>query len=175
MGVVLSAIVIAGCTSVPIMYNKYNEEHLNTLSEFSELIKEVAHEVRYLLTPLPQALKKAKAHRCQAVNKTVDDFLYGFGNCDLGKTSVDKIWAGAVKYNKANLKLTDKEYDIICQFGEYMAFNNYSIKAIDSSMLLVVERIDELAKQSKAKHERYAPMYNKLGLLGGLALSVFTI
>lgn len=175
MGIVLSLVVIAGSTSVPIMYNKYNEERLNTLLEFSELFKEVAHEVRYLLTPLPQALKKAKAHRCSAVNKAVDDFLYGLERCNLGGTNVDKIWSGAIAYNKTNLKLTEKECDVICQFGEYMAFNNYSIKAIDNSMLLVVERIDELAKQSKAKHERYAPMYNKLGLLGGLALSVFTI
>lgn len=171
----MSVFVVAGCSSVPLMYNKRNKERLDTLTEFSELIKEVSHEVRYLLTPIPEALKNAKRHRSASVAKTVDDFLYGLSKSSSVKANIDKIWTGAIYYNKTELKISDEECKVLCQFGDYIASSNYSIKAMDSSMLLVVERIDKVVEEARVKHEKYAPMYNKLGLLGGLALSLFTI
>lgn len=175
MGFLLAGAVIAGCSTVPLAYNKKNKERLEILVEFSELIKEVAHEVRYLLTPIPEALKNAKGHRSEKVRKTVDDFLYGLSKCGIMNSNIDKVWKSAILYNKENLGLSDKECGVLYQFGEYIASNNYSISAVESSMTVVIERVDKLILDTKNQQDKYGPMYNKLGLLLGVAISIFAV
>lgn len=174
MGVLMSAFVIAGCSSVPLMYNNYNKQRIETLFEFEELFKDVLQEISHLLSPITEALNTSKRHRSVAVQKTVDDFLYGLKKAQY--SNISEVWSGALYYNKQQLQLKDNEFKVICKFGEYVDSHKSCDKyGMESSLKAVIENVHDLAVETKIKHDKSAAMYNKMGLLGGIGLSLFTI
>jgi stage III sporulation protein AB len=115
-------LVFAGALGIGNSISKRLKQHYHQLIALKELLLLMGNEMRYLKTPLPQALKRI-AGQCEApfgevLIQTADELLKYL------EASPGKVWKKVLQSNRSDYLLSEEEYQIFIEAGNILEQSN---------------------------------------------------
>ncbi len=141
------------------------------LRELKKIIFLLRGDIRYANTPLPeavQALSLRHSGKYKAFLSIIAERLN-----ELGGISFCTIWKEAVSKELNDTSLNKKDLAGLGQFGENLGYldKDMQINTIDLYVSQIEEEIKDLSHNVKQK----SYLYNSLGILGGIFITIIML
>ncbi|BCK00533.1 stage III sporulation protein AB [Anaerocolumna chitinilytica] len=141
---------------------------IQDLKELRRILNLLRGDIRYANTPLPEAVQALTVRHDGKYRKFLQMVADKLN--ELGGVSFAAIWSESIGKGLENTSLSKKDLLNLVQFGENMGYldKEMQLNTIDLYLTQIEEEIKELSKNVKEK----TYMYNTLGILGGIFLTI---
>lgn len=169
---IIGSIFIIGASSVLGFYYAGKETfRINDLSEMKRAMLILISEIEYSMNTLPEAVKNISSK----INKPVSYFFDYFYNrlSERGINSIDEIWSESIDTNKNKTYFDSEDIECFKSFGSTLGYLDKNMQINNINM--VIEYIDykiEFINNSVQKNKK---MYQSLGLLGGMLITIILL
>ncbi|QHQ62778.1 hypothetical protein Ana3638_19990 [Anaerocolumna sedimenticola] len=164
-------LILSSSAGMGLYFSSELKNRIMDLRELKKIIFLLRGDIRYANTPLPEAVQ-ALSLRHEGKYKT---FLSGIADRlnELGGVSFCTIWKEAVVKELDNTSLSKKDLAGLGQFGENLGYldKDMQINTIDLYISQIEDEIKELSHNVKQK----SYLYNSLGVLGGIFITIIML
>lgn len=163
--------VIASSAGVGFYFSTELKSRISDLHELKKLVGLLRGDIRYASTPLPEAINAiARRHtgRFQMFLCFVSSKLD-----ELSGITFATIWKEAAERELINTSLNKKDKLQLVQFGENLGYldKEMQINTIDLYIEQMEGEIKELSRTAKEK----AYLYNTLGIMAGVFITIIMV
>ncbi|BCN30392.1 stage III sporulation protein AB [Anaeromicropila herbilytica] len=166
-------VILTVCSSgaIGIYFSDRIKDRMNELKELKKIILSLRGDIRYAMTPLPEALKVI-ASRHEGKFETFLEHLSKELN-ELGGITFQEIWKKCVEEDLNETALTKKDKVYLGQLGENLGYldKEMQINTIDLYISQLETEIEELTGSMKEKTH----LYNCLGIMLGIFIAIIII
>ncbi|SHO52579.1 stage III sporulation protein AB [Anaerocolumna xylanovorans] len=144
---------------------------IRDLKELRRIVTLLRGDIRYANSPLPEAVQALSVRHDGKYKKFLQSAAERLN--EFGGVSFCDIWKEAVHKGLGDTSLSKKDIVNLSQFGENMGYldKEMQLNTIDLYLSQIEEEIKELSKSVKEK----TYMYNTLGILGGIFLTIIML
>lgn len=164
-------LIVSSCIGMGLYFSGELKTRILDLKELRKLIFLLRGDIRYANTPLPEAVQ-ALSIRHEGKYKR---FLMKIADRlnELGGVSFCTIWKEAVNKDLGNTSLSKKDLINLGQLGENLGYldKDMQINTLDLFISQLEEEIKEISKNVKEK----SYLYNTLGVMGGLFITIIML
>lgn len=161
-------LILTSSAGMGLYFSGELKNRIADLKELKKIIFLLRGDIRYANTPLPEAVQ-ALSLRHEGKYK---NFLYKIAERlnELGGISFCTIWKEAVSKELENTSLSKKDLAGLGQFGENLGYldKDMQINTIDLYISQIEDEIKDLSHNVKQK----SYLYNSLGVLGGIFITI---
>lgn len=171
MKIIGCILVIASSTGIGFYFSSEIRSRIDDLKELRKLIGLLRGDIRYASTPLPEAISsiyRRHSGKFQSFFEYVSTRLN-----EMSGTTFNEIWKAAVEKKLENTSLNRKDKLHLIQFGENLGYldKEMQINTIDLYLTQLEDELKELSGTVKEK----AYLYNTLGILAGIFITIILI
>ncbi len=164
-------LVISSCTALGFYFSNELKTRINDLKELKKLLILLRGDIEFANTPLPEAVQTlSKRH-----NGTYKEFLKKISQqlLELKGESFASIWKQGVKDHLLHTSLVKEDYLLLNQLGESIGYLDKSmqINTLDLYLEQIDGTINELSKVVKDRTH----LYNSLGIMGGIFITIILL
>lgn len=147
------------------------KNRITDLKELKKLIFLLRGDIRYANTPLPEAVQALSYRHDGKYKKFLNKISERLN--ELGGISFCVIWKEAVAKELENTSLSKKDLASLAHFGENLGYldKDMQINTIDLFISQIEDEIKDLSRNVKEK----TYMYNSLGVLGGIFITIIML
>jgi len=161
-------LVIASSTAMGFFFSNEMKNRVENLKELKKLIVLLRGDIRYANTPLPEAISaiaRRSPGKFESFFKSTSQKLQ-----DLSGQTFAEIWKEAVNKELNETSLTKKDKSNLISLGENMGYldKDMQLNTLDLFIAQLEEEIKEISKTVKEK----AYLYNSLGIMAGIFISI---
>jgi len=166
-----SILTIASCTTLGLYFSSEMQTRLKQLKDLRKYITILRGDIRYGATPLPEAIEGIANRKpgvfylfFQNVSERVKNGMGGMFH---------NIWSDCVdEFLKATC-LTKEDKEGLVRFGESLGYldREMQINTID----LYLEQLEEVIHEQTIIVKERSRLYNTLGLMGGIFITIVMI
>lgn len=171
MKIVGCALVILSSAGMGFYFSSEMRSRIEDLKELRKLIGLLRGDIRYANTPLPEAINSI--HRRH--NGNFQRFFRYVSTKleELSGQTFPEIWKTATEHELASTSLTKKDKLHLAQFGENLGYldKDMQMNTIDLYLSQLEELIHETSKTVKEK----TYLFNTLGIMGGIFITIIMI
>ncbi len=164
-------LILTSSAGMGFYFSSELKNRIIDLKELKKIIFLLRGDIRYANTPLPEAVQ-ALSLRHDGKYKT---FLSNIAERlnELGGISFCTIWKEAVAKELNDTSLSKKDLAGLGQFGENLGYldKDMQINTIDLYISQIEEEIKDLSHNVKQK----SYLYNSLGILGGIFITIIML
>lgn len=144
---------------------------IQDLKDLKRILTLLRGDIRYANTPLPEAVQ-ALSVRHDGKYKSFFSKIAERLN-ELGGVSFSEIWKEAIQKELDKTSLSKKDLQALTQFGENLGYldKEMQLNTIDLYLSQIEEEIKDLSKNVKEK----SYLYNSLGILGGIFITILML
>ncbi|BCJ95721.1 stage III sporulation protein SpoAB [Anaerocolumna cellulosilytica] len=144
---------------------------IQDLRDLKRLIFLLRGDIRYANTPLPEAVQALSVRHDGKYKKFLANIADRLN--ELGGISFCTIWKEAVGKELGNTSLSKKDLNNLAQFGENLGYldKDMQINTIDLYISQLEDEIKDISKNVKEK----SYLYNSLGILGGIFITIIML
>jgi stage III sporulation protein AB len=164
-------LILTSSAGMGLYFSGELKNRINDLKELKKIIFLLRGDIRYANTPLPEAVQALSVRHDGKYKKflqKISERLY-----ELGGVSFCTIWKEAVSKELDNTSLNKKDLAALGQFGENLGYldKDMQINTIDLYLEQIEEEIKDLSHNVKQK----TYLYNSLGILGGIFITIIML
>ena len=169
--IVGSVLTIASCATLGFYFSNELVTRLKQLNELKKYITILRGDIRYGATPLPEAIRGI-ASRNPGVFETffhkVADRLF-----DREGGTLRDIWEESVEAELKETCMTKEDKDGLIRLGENLGYldREMQINTID----LYLSQLEEVIKEQTIVVKERTRLYNTLGVMGGIFITIVMI
>lgn len=165
------ALILISSAGMGMYFSGELKGRIRDLKELRRILTLLRGDIRYANSPLPEAVQALSVRhdgKYKKFLKIAAEKLNEFGG-----VSFCEIWKEAVQKGLEDTSLSKKDLANLSQFGENMGYldKEMQLNTIDLYLSQIEEEIKELSKNVKEK----TYMYNTLGVLGGIFLTIIML
>jgi stage III sporulation protein AB len=164
-------LVIASSTGMGLFFSNEMKCRIEDLKELRKLIALLRGDIRYANTPLPEAISSiARRH-----SGSFEPFFSGVSTKlhELSGLTFSDIWKEAIEKKLVSTSLTKRDKLQLAQFGENMGYLDKDMQ-LNTLDLYISQLEDEISESSKTAKEK-AYLYNSLGIMAGIFISIIML
>jgi len=144
---------------------------IQDLKDLKRILSLLRGDIRYANTPLPEAVQALSVRhdgKYKVFFSKIAERLI-----ELGGVSFSDIWKEAIAKELSNTSLNKKDLQTLTQFGENLGYldKEMQLNTIDLYLSQIDEEIKDLSKNVKEK----SYLYNSLGILGGIFITILML
>lgn len=160
-----SAIVIISAVTLGILKSDEYENRVRYLESMQLCILQLENEMRYVQTPIFDAMKKISAN----AHITIAKILCEASKQNSSGETVNKIWAKSVKTFSKELFCEDIE--LFLSLGECLG--NTDLEGQIKSINLFETKLNQVIQKAQKTSDKNKKLYKNLGLYSGILIAVF--
>lgn len=164
-------LVIFSSGAMGFYFSNELKSRIHDLKELKKIIILLRGDIQYANTPLPEAVQALSKRHSGGYKK----FLHNVGKrlLELNGVSFSVIWNEAAQQYLQNTSLVKEDFELLNQLGESIGYldKNMQINTLDLYLAQVEEKIGELSQTVKEK----SYLYNSLGLMGGIFITIILL
>lgn len=164
-------LVVSSCSALGCYFSNEVKTRINNLKEIKKILILLRGDIEYANTALPEAIQALSRRH----NGTYKRFLTNVSKklLELNGESFGSIWKEAVDKELQDTSLHKKDYGLLNQLGESIGYLDKSmqINTLDLYLGQIEETIKELSESAKDK----AYLYNALGIMGGIFITIILL
>lgn len=164
-------LVMASSTGMGFFFSNEMKCRIVDLKELKKLISLLRGDIRYANTPLPEAISSiARRH-----NGSFEPFFTSVSSKlhELSGLTFSAIWKEAVEKELLNTSLAKKDKLHLIQFGDNLGYLDKDMQ-LNTLELYITQLEDEITDSSKTAKEK-AYVYNSLGIMAGIFISIIML
>lgn len=168
--ILASAAAFCGCTALGMMASSRKQKRAQALKDLAGLIPQLQTRTVVLAQPIHQALEELmpQAGMMQGLLGRVVEGLR------MGGRSLEAVWMQAVQEERAALfMLNAGDWALLQTAGRMLSAQTLSRQ--QEQLQRLHASVKEQAEQVDRECSKIAPLYQKLGILAGLALAVVVV
>lgn len=164
-------LILASSAGMGMYFSGELKGRIRDLKELRRIITLLRGDIRYANSPLPEAVQALSVRHDGRYKKFLQTAAERLNEYE-GVTFND-IWKEAANKGLENTSLSKKDLMNLTQFGENMGYldKEMQLNTIDLYLSQIEEEIKELSKNVREK----TYMYNTLGILGGIFLTIIML
>lgn len=171
MKIIGCMLVILSSAGMGFYFSSEMRSRIEDLRDLKKLIGLLRGDIRYANTPLPEAINsihKRHTGNFQSFFRYVSTKLN-----ELSGQTFTEIWKTAAEHELANTSLTKKDKLHLAQFGENLGYldKDMQMNTID----LYVSQLEEMITESSKTIKEKTYMFNTLGIMGGIFITIIMI
>ncbi len=171
MKVIGCVLVIASSTGIGFYFSNEMKSRIEDLKELKKLIGLLKGDIRYANTPLPEAISVIARRYRGSFSKF---FCYTSTRLqELSGQTFTEIWKTGVEKELVNTSLSKKDRAALISFGENLGYLDKEMQ-MNTFELYLSQLEEEIAELSAAVKER-SYLYNSLGIMAGVFISIIMI
>ena len=157
------------CAATGLLFSNRLSTRVNSLETLVSFFTSLLNQMRYSAAPLYDLLKLLSS---QPEHHTLFFPRRCIELCEEGMLLPDAL-KKAIKESQKQLQLQDDDVELLIHFGESLGTTD--IEGQLSSILLYQNLLSEHLKQAYEQKQTNGKLYRRLGLLGGIGLSLFLL
>lgn len=171
MKVVGCILIVTSSAGMGWYFSSELKNRISDLRELKKIIFLLRGDIRYANTPLPEAVQALSIRHDGKYKKFLNKISEKLN--ELGGISFCDIWKEAVLKELDNTSLSKKDLVNLGQFGENLGYldKDMQINTIDLYISQLEDEIKDLSKNVKEK----SYLYNSLGVLGGIFITIIML
>lgn len=164
-------LILTSSAGMGLYFSGELKNRINDLKELKKIIFLLRGDIRYANTPLPEAVQALAIRHEGKYKKFLSKIAERLN--ELGGVSFCTIWKEAVLKELENTSLSRKDLAGLGQLGENLGYldKDMQINTIDLFLEQIEEEIKELSHNVKQK----TYLYNSLGVLGGIFITIIML
>lgn len=168
MKIVGCILVITSSTAIGFFFSNEMKYRLDNLRELRKLIVLLRGDIRFANTALPEAIS-AIARRNPGIYKTFFQNTAGKLQELSGRTFTE-IWKEGVEIDLKDTSLSKKDKENLIGFGDNLGYldKDMQLNTLELYITNLEEEITEISQ--KVKEKSY--LYNSLGIMAGIFISI---
>lgn len=164
-------LILSSSAGMGLYFSSELKGRIQDLKELRRIITLLRGDIRYANSPLPEAVQALSVRhegRYKKFLKMAAERLSGYEG-----VSFCEIWKESINKGLENTSLSKKDLQSLSVFGENLGYldKEMQLNTIDLYLSQIEEEIKELSKGVKEK----TYMYNTLGILGGIFLTIIML
>lgn len=161
-------LVISSSTAIGFFFSNEMKYRLDNLRELKKLIVLLRGDIRFANTPLPEAIS-AIARRNPGIYKT---FFHNTASKlqELSGITFTDIWKEAVEIDLKDTSLSKKDKQNLIGFGENLGYLDKDMQL--NTLELYISNLDEEITEISQKVKEKSYLYNSLGIMAGIFISI---
>jgi len=160
--------VVAGCAGLGMYYAAKEGFRIAELLEFKKALLILSSEIEYMRSPLAVACGNISKRTNALIGMLFSNFSANL-NIGEGETAY-QLWLNAAESIKEKSHLTAEDWDIIEGFGKTLGYLDKNMQ--QNAINYAVNYIDDKAQTLQAAGDKNKRMYQSLGVIGGLLVTV---
>ena len=171
MKIIGCVLVILSSAGMGFYFSSEMRSRIEDLKELRKLISLLRGDIRYANTPLPEAISSIQRRHDGNFQRF---FRYVSSRLDeLSGQTFTEIWKKATEQELVNTALTRKDKLHLAQFGENLGYldKDMQMNTIDLYLAQLEEVIVDSSKTVKEK----TYLFNTLGIMGGIFITIIMI
>lgn len=164
-------LIITSSAGMGLYFSSELKNRINDLKDLRKLIFLLRGDIRYANTPLPEAVQALSIRHDGKFKKFLSKIAERLN--ELGGVSFCTIWKEAVIKELEDTSLSKKDLKGLGQLGENLGYldKDMQINTIDLYLSQVEEEIKDLSQSVKQK----SYLYNSLGVMGGIFITIIML
>lgn len=165
------AFVVAGCTGMGLWMSRGIRLRVEELNEVKKAVLLLRGEIRYSLSPLPEAIGRIALKAKQPLAGFLQEIYESLSAMD--GQSFSKIWTRSTENYLSGSHLKPEDLTIIIDLGTQLGYldKEMQLGAIDLFLEQLGHTIDQQTQGMPAKQK----IYNYLGILCGILIVILLI
>lgn len=141
------------------------------LDYFISSLNSLENDILYYSTPLPVAMERVARKSHKSISWIFEETWKELSNKE--GYEIDDTWKKVINKNTDYLSLSEKDIEVIIDFAKELGFGNKETqeKHFEYTKLLLNEQKNKAVKEK----EKNGKMFNRLGVLLGLAIVIILI
>lgn len=164
-------LILSSCSGMGWYFSSELRTRIKDLKELKKLIYLLKGDIRYANTPLPEAVQALSIRH----GGKYKSFLTYISNklLELSGVTFYEIWKEAVNKKLDKTSLNKKDIQGLIQLGETLGYldKDMQMNTLELYISGLEEEIEELSKNVKEK----SYLYNSLGVMGGIFITIIMI
>lgn len=164
-------LVVLSSTGMGFFFSNEMKCRIDDLRELRKLILLLRGDIRYGNTPLPEAINAiARRHKgsLAAFFTKISTRLN-----ELSGLTFQEIWKDAVEKELVNTSLSKKDKMQLLSFGENLGYLDKEMQM--NTLDLFLSQLDEETKELSKSVKEKAYLYNSLGIMAGIFISIIML
>lgn len=171
MKIIGCVLIIISSTGIGFYFSSDMKCRIEELREWKKLVCLLRGDIRYASTPLPEAICSiSRRHK-----GSFHGFLNYIGNRlqELSGESLAVVWKSAVEKELLHTSLSKKDKMQLIYFGENLGYldKDMQMNTLELYLAQLDEEISDLNRTVKEK----AYLYNSMGIMAGIFISIIMI
>jgi len=168
---IVGLILLLSSSTIGYLIAQRYSLRVKQLTYFINSLNTLETEIIYYATPLPIAMKKVGDRSHSSISWIFEEtwsilsHKEGYG--------IDEIWRKVIKKYIDCLSLSDEDIEIIIDFAKELGFGNKDTQ--NKHFEYTKELLMEQRKKANIEREKNGRMFNRLGILLGLAIVIILI
>lgn len=164
-------LIITSSAGMGLYFSGELKNRIMDLRDLKKLIFLLRGDIRYANTPLPEAVQALSVRHDGKYKKFLSVIAEKLN--ELGGISFCSIWKEAVTKELENTSLSKKDLAGLGQLGETLGYldKDMQINTLDLYISQIEEEIEELSHSVKEK----SYLYNSLGIMGGIFITLIML
>jgi stage III sporulation protein AB len=164
-------LILSSSTGMGLYFSSELKGRIQDLKELRRILTLLRGDIRYANSPLPEAVQALSVRHDGRYKKFLT--MAAERLSEYGGVSFCEIWKESVAKGLENTSLSKKDLQSLSGFGDNLGYldKEMQLNTIDLYLSQIEEEIKELSKGVKEK----TYMYNTLGILGGIFLTIIML
>ncbi|MDF2951843.1 MAG: hypothetical protein K0S18_1426 [Anaerocolumna sp.] len=164
-------LIITSCTGMGWYFSSELKNRISDLRDLRKIIILLRGDIRYANTPLPEAVQALSVRQEGKYKVFLSEIAEKLN--ELGGKSFQSIWKETIDKKLDNTSLSKKDLEHLGQLGENLGYldKDMQINTLDLYLSQIEEEIKELTRNVKEK----TYLYNSLGVMGGIFITIIML
>ena len=141
------------------------------LEYFISSLNSLETDILYYSTPLPVAMKRVSNRTHKSISWIFEETWKILSNKD--GYGIDETWESVVNRNSKDLSLVKEDIEIVINFAKELGLGNKDSQKKHFEYTKVL--LNEQKRKANKEQERNGRLFNRLGILLGLAIVIILI
>lgn len=161
-------LILTSSAGMGLYFSSELKNRIKDLKDLKKIIFLLRGDIRYANTPLPEAVQALSLRHEGKYKKFLCNISERLN--EMGGITFCTIWKEAVYSELGDTSLSKKDITGLVQFGENLGYldKDMQINTIDLYISQIEEEIKDLSHNVKQK----SYLYNSLGVLGGIFITI---
>lgn len=168
--VMASAAAFCGCTALGMMASSRKLKRAQALKELAVMVQQLQTSTGMLAQPIHEALEEI-APQSGALGQLAADAAHQLKQ---GGQSLEAVWAQSISHTKDRLTmLNPRDMALLKSMGGLLSAE--TLHQQQEQLARLYQTASQHAEQAEQERASMAPLYQKIGILAGLALAVAVV
>lgn len=167
----VGAILLLSSSTIGYLMALRYSLRVKQLTYFINALNTLETEILYYLTPLPIAMKRVSDRSHSSISWIFEETWSMLSSKE--GYEIDEIWKKVINECIDNLSLSKEDIEIIIDFAKELGFGNKDTQ--NKHFQYTKELLKEQKRKANNEREKNGRMFNKLGVLLGLAIVIILI
>ncbi len=169
--IIVALILLFSSTTIGFLIAFRYSLRVKQIEYFISSLNSLENDILYYSTPLPIAMKRVSEKSHKSIAWIFEETWKRLSNKD--GYSIDKTWHEVIYKNMDILSFSNEDIEIITCFAKELGLGNKETQ--NKHFQYTKSLLTEQKRKANKEKERNGRMYNRLGILLGLAIVIILI